>query len=180
MFYLSSFSDPYRAAPFTSFSVVVGRMIKELHRRLLLLLNSFDVSVFIATQSLKCLAALMSNVPYQKLQPGLITRTVKQIRPFLAHRGLTCLFKRKGSCITWEGRRGVTGFCATTVQSASFMTTALLSSSSPIYLFSQFLFPRRLTARLACECPGNLTQFAILHPLPYFGTHNFLLYVKST
>ena len=37
--------------------------------------------------TLQCLATLVANVPYQRLKPGLLTRIVKQIKPFLSHRG---------------------------------------------------------------------------------------------
>lgn len=92
-------SEQYRAAPFTSFSVVVGHMVKEMHRRLLLFLGS-DISPFVMTHTLKCLATLMANVPYQRLRPGLLSSAVKQIRPFLSHRGrsdssLICIIQFK-------------------------------------------------------------------------------------
>ena len=35
----------------------------------------------------QCLATVVSNSPYQKLRPGLLTRTVKLVRPYLSHRG---------------------------------------------------------------------------------------------
>lgn len=35
----------------------------------------------------QCLATVVSNSPYQKLRPGLLSRTVKLVRPYLAHRG---------------------------------------------------------------------------------------------
>jgi len=41
----------------------------------------------VTTQVLKCLATVVANVPYQRLRPGLLGSTVKQIRPFLSHRG---------------------------------------------------------------------------------------------
>lgn len=37
---------------------------------------------------LQCLATLVVNVPYHRLQPGLLSRVVKQIRHFLAHKGV--------------------------------------------------------------------------------------------
>jgi len=86
LFCVSFTSDQYRAAPFTSFSVLVCHMVKEMHRRLLLMMSA-ETSAFVMTQSLKCLATLMANVPYQRLRPGLLSCAVKQIRPFLSHRG---------------------------------------------------------------------------------------------
>ena len=44
-------------------------------------------SVFV----LQCLSTLIPNVPYQRLKPGLLSRVVKQIRPFIQHRGNTLL-----------------------------------------------------------------------------------------
>ena len=35
----------------------------------------------------QCLATLVPNVPYQRLKPGLLSKLVKQLKPFLSHRG---------------------------------------------------------------------------------------------
>ncbi|ESO95312.1 hypothetical protein LOTGIDRAFT_116900 [Lottia gigantea] len=99
-------SKPYLAAAedcqttkaaFTSFSTVLGSMIKELHRCLLLALVAENFPLTL-TQLIKCIGMLLSNTPYHRLQPGLLSRTVKQIRHFLNHRDpnvrvacLTCL-----------------------------------------------------------------------------------------
>ncbi|KAK2165572.1 hypothetical protein LSH36_48g03055 [Paralvinella palmiformis] len=90
-------SDQYRNAPFTPFSVNLGHMIKEIHRSLLLALVS-ETSPLATTQIIKCLATMIPNVPYQRLRPGLLTRVLKQIYPFISHRDpnirvacLTCL-----------------------------------------------------------------------------------------
>ena len=35
----------------------------------------------------QCLATLIPNVPYQRMKPGLLEKVVRQIKPFLGHRG---------------------------------------------------------------------------------------------
>lgn len=87
----------YPNAPFTTFYVTVGYMIKEIHRCLLQVLGS-EPSAIVIIQIIKCLSVLVANVPYQRLQPGLLSRIVRQIRPYLSHRDanirvacLTCL-----------------------------------------------------------------------------------------
>ncbi|XP_067946711.1 HEAT repeat-containing protein 6-like isoform X2 [Watersipora subatra] len=83
--------------PFTPFSVLVGNMIRELHVTLLALLPS-ESSPQTITQTLKCLATVVGNSPYQKLRPGLLSKTVKLVRPYLSNRNanirvgaLTCM-----------------------------------------------------------------------------------------
>jgi len=80
------FSDQYRLTSFTPLSVVVGRMVRAVHRCLLTVLTS-ESSAIVITQVLKCLATVIANVPYQRLRPGLLGSAVKQIRPYLSHRG---------------------------------------------------------------------------------------------
>ncbi|XP_067648655.1 HEAT repeat-containing protein 6-like [Haliotis asinina] len=82
---------------FVPFSAILGSMIKELHRCLLLALVAENFPLAL-TQLIKCLGTLVMNVPYHRLHPGLLTRVVKQIRHFLNHRDpnvrvacLTCL-----------------------------------------------------------------------------------------
>ena len=99
------FSDQYRLTSFTPLSVVVGRMVHAVHRCLLTVLTS-ESSAIVITQVLKCLATVIANVPYQRLRPGLLGSAVKQIRPYLSHRGelhhlafvcclSNCRFKKK-------------------------------------------------------------------------------------
>ncbi|XP_014664957.1 PREDICTED: HEAT repeat-containing protein 6-like isoform X2 [Priapulus caudatus] len=90
-------SESCRSAAFTAFSVSLGSMIKELHRSLLLAMSA-ENSFLALTQSIKCLAVLVLNVPYHRLHPGLLTKLVKQLRNFMNHRDpnvrvacLTCL-----------------------------------------------------------------------------------------
>ncbi|KAK6184220.1 hypothetical protein SNE40_006730 [Patella caerulea] len=96
--YLAAAEDSMGSrSAFTSFSAVLGSMIKELHRCLLMALVAENYPVTL-TQLIKCIGMLLSNAPYHRLQPGLLSRTVKQIRHFLQHRDpnvrvacLTCL-----------------------------------------------------------------------------------------
>nr|XP_055036304.1 HEAT repeat-containing protein 6 [Misgurnus anguillicaudatus] len=70
---------------FTPFSATLAGSIRELHRCLLLALLA-ESSCQTLTQVLKCLAHLVSNVPYNRLRPGLLSPLWKQIRPYVRHR----------------------------------------------------------------------------------------------
>lgn len=70
---------------FTPFSATLAASIRELHRGLLLALIA-ESSCQTLTQVLKCLAHLVSNVPYNRLRPGLLSPLWKQIRPYVRHR----------------------------------------------------------------------------------------------
>uniref|UniRef100_A0A8C6ZHK9 HEAT repeat-containing protein 6 n=1 Tax=Nothoprocta perdicaria TaxID=30464 RepID=A0A8C6ZHK9_NOTPE len=70
---------------FTPFSVTVASSIRELHRCLLLALVAESSSQTL-TQIIKCLANLVSNAPYNRLKPGLLTRVWNQIKPYICHK----------------------------------------------------------------------------------------------
>ncbi|NWY70892.1 HEAT6 protein, partial [Erithacus rubecula] len=70
---------------FTPFSVTIASSIRELHRCLLLALVAESSSQTL-TQILKCLANLVSNAPYSRLKPGLLTRVWNQIKPYISHK----------------------------------------------------------------------------------------------
>ncbi|KFO92980.1 HEAT repeat-containing protein 6, partial [Buceros rhinoceros silvestris] len=70
---------------FTPFSVTVASSIRELHRCLLLALVAESSSQTL-TQIIKCLANLVSNAPYSRLKPGLLTRVWNQIKPYICHK----------------------------------------------------------------------------------------------
>ncbi|KFQ79422.1 HEAT repeat-containing protein 6, partial [Phoenicopterus ruber ruber] len=70
---------------FTPFSVTMASSIRELHRCLLLALVAESSSQTL-TQIVKCLANLVSNVPYSRLKPGLLTRVWNQIKPYICHK----------------------------------------------------------------------------------------------
>ncbi|XP_033374759.1 HEAT repeat-containing protein 6 isoform X1 [Parus major] len=76
-------SDHKRA--FTPFSVTIASSIRELHRCLLLALVAESSSQTL-TQIVKCLANLVSNAPYSRLKPGLLTRVWNQIKPYISHK----------------------------------------------------------------------------------------------
>ncbi|KAK2525354.1 Heatr6 [Columba livia] len=76
-------SDHKRA--FTPFSVTVASSVRELHRCLLLALVAESSSQTL-TQIVKCLANLVSNAPYSRLKPGLLTRVWNQIKPYICHK----------------------------------------------------------------------------------------------
>ncbi|XP_063152876.1 HEAT repeat-containing protein 6 isoform X2 [Candoia aspera] len=72
---------------FTPFSVSIASSIRELHRCLLLALVATPTSSSqILTQIIKCLANLVSNVPYSRLKLGLLTRAWNQIKPYIKHK----------------------------------------------------------------------------------------------
>ncbi|XP_033027445.1 HEAT repeat-containing protein 6 [Lacerta agilis] len=70
---------------FTPFSVSIASSIRELHRCLLLALVAESSSQTL-TQIIKCLANLVSNAPYSRLKPGLLTRVWHQIKPYIRHK----------------------------------------------------------------------------------------------
>ncbi|XP_031447325.1 HEAT repeat-containing protein 6 isoform X2 [Phasianus colchicus] len=70
---------------FTPFSVTIASSIRELHRCLLLALVAESSSQTL-TQIIKCLANLVSNAPYSRLNPGLLTRVWNQIKPYICHK----------------------------------------------------------------------------------------------
>ncbi|NXG19813.1 HEAT6 protein, partial [Grallaria varia] len=70
---------------FTPFSVTIASSIRELHRCLLLALVAESSSQTL-TQIIKCLANLVSNAPYTRLKPGLLTRVWNQIKPYICHK----------------------------------------------------------------------------------------------
>ncbi|XP_070788120.1 HEAT repeat-containing protein 6 [Pituophis catenifer annectens] len=70
---------------FTPFSVSVASSIRELHRCMLLALVAESSSQTL-TQIIKCLANLVSNVPYNRLKPGLLSRVWNQIKPYIKHK----------------------------------------------------------------------------------------------
>ncbi|XP_043574842.1 HEAT repeat-containing protein 6 [Chiloscyllium plagiosum] len=66
---------------FTPFSATLASNIRELHRCLLIALVA-ESSPQTLTQIIKCLANLVTNVPYNRLKPGLLTRVWNQIKPY--------------------------------------------------------------------------------------------------
>ncbi|XP_069767503.1 HEAT repeat-containing protein 6 isoform X2 [Narcine bancroftii] len=70
---------------FTPFSATLASSIRELHRCLLLALVA-ESSPQTLTQIIKCLANLVTNVPYNRLKPGLVTRVWNQIKPYTCFR----------------------------------------------------------------------------------------------
>ncbi|XP_055579346.1 HEAT repeat-containing protein 6 isoform X1 [Falco biarmicus] len=70
---------------FTPFSATIASSIRELHRCLLLALVAESSSQTL-TQIVKCLANLVSNAPYSRLKPGLLTRVWNQIKPYISHK----------------------------------------------------------------------------------------------
>uniref|UniRef100_A0A663M9Q8 HEAT repeat-containing protein 6 n=1 Tax=Athene cunicularia TaxID=194338 RepID=A0A663M9Q8_ATHCN len=70
---------------FIPFSVTIASSIRELHRCLLLALVAESSSQTL-TQIVKCLANLVSNAPYSRLKPGLLTRVWNQIKPYISHK----------------------------------------------------------------------------------------------
>ncbi|RZC35907.1 HEAT repeat-containing protein 6 [Asbolus verrucosus] len=72
---------------FTPFCVIIGLMIKELHKCLSLALNENSIPVL--TQILKCFAALIQATPYHRLARGLITKVIRNVKPFIYHKDQT-------------------------------------------------------------------------------------------
>lgn len=75
--------------------MILGAMVQGLHQCLCLALKENYIPVL--TQTLKCVALLVQATPYHRLSPGLITNIVKNVKPFIRHRGkntnvATCLY----------------------------------------------------------------------------------------
>ncbi|XP_057676018.1 HEAT repeat-containing protein 6 [Corythoichthys intestinalis] len=70
---------------FTPFSFTLATAVRELHRSLSLALVA-ETSPHTLTHVIKCLAHLVSNAPYHRLRPGLLSSLWKQIRPYVRHR----------------------------------------------------------------------------------------------
>nr|XP_057933217.1 HEAT repeat-containing protein 6 [Doryrhamphus excisus] len=70
---------------YTPFSFTLAGAVRELHRALSLALMA-ETSPQTLTQVIKCLAHLVSNAPYRRLKPGLLSSLWKQIRPYVRHR----------------------------------------------------------------------------------------------
>ncbi|KAJ0062067.1 hypothetical protein NL108_015269, partial [Boleophthalmus pectinirostris] len=70
---------------YTSFSFSLATAIRELHRALSLALLA-EISPQTLTQIIKCLAYLVTNAPYHRLKPGLLSPLWRQIRPYVRHR----------------------------------------------------------------------------------------------
>ncbi|OWF39764.1 HEAT repeat-containing protein 6-like [Mizuhopecten yessoensis] len=83
--FLAAAEDSDQITAFTPFSSILGSTIRELHRCLLLALVSENYPLTL-TQLIKCIAILISNVPYQRMKPGLLSRVIKLVRNFLNHR----------------------------------------------------------------------------------------------
>ncbi|XP_037543328.1 HEAT repeat-containing protein 6 [Nematolebias whitei] len=73
---------------YTPFSFTLATAIRELHRALSLALLA-ETSPQTLTQVIKCLAFLVSNAPYHRLRPGLLSQLWKQIRSYVRHRDVT-------------------------------------------------------------------------------------------
>nr|CAI5828887.1 unnamed protein product [Callosobruchus analis] len=73
-----------KSTSFTPYSVVLGRMITELHRSLSLTLH--EMSIPVLTQALKCYAALVQATPYHRISSKLMTKVIRNVKPFLYHK----------------------------------------------------------------------------------------------
>lgn len=85
--YLTQAEANEKTTSFTPLSVMLGFTLKELHRTLSLALN--DNSVPVLMQALKCLAALVQATPYHKMEQGLITKIIRNVKVYLYHRDST-------------------------------------------------------------------------------------------
>jgi len=73
---------------FITFFGTVCLMIKELHFTLALILLA-EKNVAVLTHALKCTAALVQSTPYERLNPGLATKLVRNCRPYIFHKGMS-------------------------------------------------------------------------------------------
>lgn len=82
--YLAQAESSDKTSSFTPFCVVLGLSLTELHKSLCLALN--QVSAPVLTQVLKCLAALVQATPYHRMENGLITKMIRNVKPLIYHR----------------------------------------------------------------------------------------------
>ncbi|VEN58079.1 unnamed protein product [Callosobruchus maculatus] len=82
--YLAQAESSDKSTSFTPYSVVLGRMITELHRSLSLTLH--EMSIPVLTQALKCYAALVQATPYHRMSSKLMTKVIRNVKPFLYHK----------------------------------------------------------------------------------------------
>lgn len=75
---------------FITFFGTVCLMVKELHFTLSLILLA-EKNVAVLTHALKCTAALVQGTPYERLKPGLATKLVRNCKPHIFHKGISCL-----------------------------------------------------------------------------------------
>lgn len=87
--YLAQAEITGKITPFTPFSVLLGLTLKELHSGLCLALT--DVSVPVLTEVLKCLGALVQCTPYHHMPTGLVTKVIRNVKPFISHKGKTMM-----------------------------------------------------------------------------------------
>ena len=76
-------SQPGHASLFIPISLSIARLIRELHRELLVSLCNLETFSLNQIQLLKCLQALIRATPYTKLKPGLIYKLVLNLNCFL-------------------------------------------------------------------------------------------------
>ncbi|XP_052270212.1 HEAT repeat-containing protein 6-like isoform X2 [Dreissena polymorpha] len=95
-------SDSPKPSTFTSYSIILGSTIQEIHRCLFLAMATEDYAITL-TQLIKCFGTVIANVPYHRMRPGLLGKIVKHIRHFINHRDpnvrvacLTCLGSMAG------------------------------------------------------------------------------------
>lgn len=81
--FLALISAESVSSSFVSFSGIIASSIHVVHKHLLSCLEK-EVSSVTQVHLLKCLAALAYNAPYTKLNSGLITSVVNQVRRFLS------------------------------------------------------------------------------------------------
>lgn len=90
---LQAESSKKTSTSFTPFSISLGYLVEELHRSLCLALLS-EHSTPVKMHILKCIAALVQNSPYHRLDVGLITKIVRNVRGLLKLNGRYNLLDR--------------------------------------------------------------------------------------
>lgn len=128
---LAEYSD--KTTSFTPFSVILGNMIKELHKCLILALNENSVPVLL--QVLKCLAALVQATPYTRLGPGLMKKIVRNVKEFVYHRDAN-------------------------VQVAALIVLGCVLASEPVIPETKEAFLRKLPKRHSSVSDGNLNNLS--------------------
>ncbi|KAF7272429.1 hypothetical protein GWI33_014777 [Rhynchophorus ferrugineus] len=83
--YLIQAESSEKSVSFTPFSVELGLSLIELHRSLSIALV-YQISVPVLALVLKCMAALVQATPYHRMNTGLVTDIIRNVKSLIYHR----------------------------------------------------------------------------------------------
>ncbi|KAK6638419.1 hypothetical protein RUM44_008848 [Polyplax serrata] len=80
-------ADGLSKSSFTAFSCTTSNIVKELHKSLLLTLQT-EQSITTIKHILKCISDLIRCTPYHKIESGLLVQVAKNVKTFLKHKDI--------------------------------------------------------------------------------------------